>query len=141
MKSKYDKFFPEYPEFQYYQPNVHNASDCVIRAAMHATGKTWYEIFDGLVAVARKMQRIPNEPDVYNEYFKTLGLTWHAIKPQRGDKRPTVCEFAKDTNNGCQYIASVANHLVAIGNGKYYDINPYAGHKCLYGYFVIIPKR
>ena len=65
--------------------------------------------------------------------MKELGFEYHGISNKRGTKRPTVDSFAKNHPKGT-YILNVANHEVAVVDGKYYDTWD-SGYKSLYGYY------
>ena len=119
--------------FEYFQPNVHECGDCTIRAIAKATNSTWYTVFDGLVPIARELQMVLNEREVADKYLKNKGFTWVPIKPERGEKRPTVSEFARDHKG--TYVISVAGHLTSCKDGKFYDTWD-CGSKSMYGYWV-----
>ena len=71
--------------------------------------------------------------EVADKYLKSKGFTWIPIKPDRGEKRPTVSEFARDHKG--TYVISVAGHLTSCKDGKFYDIWD-CGSKSMYGYWV-----
>ena len=81
--------------------------------------------------------------EIYKNFFrKTLAFFYIWVYTdidkrgkanKKGSKRPTVDSFAKDHPNG-SYILSVANHVVAVVDGKYYDTWD-SGYKSLYGYY------
>lgn len=125
--------------YKVYQPNKKDLackrSDCVIRALCKATSKEWLEVFDGLVAVARELQAIPNEPVTYKKYLEDMGYKWVGLKAEKGKARLTPKTFCKKYNQGC-YILSVANHLVTAVDGCYYDTWD-CGNKCVYGYWTL----
>lgn len=127
-----------YENFQYFQPNIHVCGDCHIRCICAATGQTWLEAFDGLAASARKNQWNLGLRENITDYLSTLGFTWHAITPKRGEKRPIVADFAKSHNKG-HYVLDVSNHVVGAHNGKYYDIWD-CGYKSMYGYWELKEK-
>ena len=101
--------------FKFYQPNNKQeiAYDCVIRALSKVFNKSWLEVFDELVRIARNLQVIPNEDKCFNEYLKDYPLK--KIKKSK----PTIKEFAK-VHKGT-YIVRAPNHLVAVDNGDYFD--------------------
>ena len=119
--------------FQYFQPNIHTCGDCHIRCICAATGQTWLEAFDGLAASARKNQWNLGLRENITEYLATLGFQWHAICPKKGEKRPTVSDFAKTHTKG-HYVLDISNHVVGAHHGKYYDIWD-CGYKSMYGYW------
>ena len=126
--------------FQYYQPNKLDLKDrygdCTIRALSKALGVTWLEAFDLTVPICRRYQT----PNIFNlpckveqEAMKELGFTYQGISNKKGTRRPTVDQFAKDHPTGT-YIVNVANHEVAVVDGKYYDTWD-SGDCSLYGYY------
>ena len=128
--------------FEYYQPNIKdlkdNYGDCVIRALTKVTDKSWVEIFDELVPIAREYQCMPNGKPSYEEYLRRNGFTYIGVSNKRGTKRPTVSKFALKHKEG-RYVARVAHHLVAVVDGRYYDTWD-SGDKSLYGYWVAPTK-
>ena len=123
--------------YQYYQPNDKDIKDkygdCVIRALTKALNKTWLEVFDLLVPIARQHQMLLNGQSTYTLLLEQQGFTYFGVSNRKGTKRPTVESFAKDHKKGT-YFCNVANHCVTIKDGKYYDTWD-CGRKCLYGYF------
>ncbi len=124
--------------FTYYQPNTKDLKDefgdCVIRALTKVTGKTWEQVFDDLVPIAREMQCMPNGKPCYKEYLKRIGYTYVGVSNKAGTKRPTVSSFSVGHKKGA-FIARVAHHIVAIVDGRFYDTWD-SGPKSLYGYWV-----
>ena len=125
-------------EFKYYQPNQKDLKDeygdCVIRALTKATGKEWLEVFKDLIPYAMEMQCIPNCRPCYEKYLADEGFTYKGISNAKGTKRPTVQSFTKEHKEGI-YVLRVANHLVAVAEGYYWDTWD-SGLKSLYGYGV-----
>ena len=123
--------------YRYYQPNdkdtKDNHSDCVIRALTKVLDKEWLTTFDDLLPYARDMQCMPSERKCYEEYLFDNGFAYQGISNRKGSKRPTVESFAKDHKQG-NYLVNVANHVVAISDGCYYDTWD-SGDCCLYGYY------
>lgn len=124
--------------YKYYQPNKRDIKDeygdCVIRALTRVTNKEWHEVFDELVPIAREIQCMPNGKPCYEKYLIENGFEYQGISNKKGTKRPTVDRFAKDHPSG-RYVLRVANHLVAVVDGIYYDTWD-SGYKSLYGYWV-----
>ena len=126
--------------FVYYQPNSKDLKDrygdCTIRALSKAMNCTWVEAFDMMIPICREAQvsNIFDAPaETRNPLIESLGFKYIGISNKRGAKRPTVSEFAKDHPTG-RYICNVANHEVAVADGKYYDTWD-SGNRYLYGYF------
>lgn len=125
--------------YKYYQPNEKDLKDeygdCVIRALTKALNMEWLQVFDEMQPLSREMQVPFNCRPCYEKYIESKGLIYHGISNKKGTKRPTVDIFAKDHKTGT-YILRVANHLVAVVNGFYYDTWD-SGEKSLYGYWEV----
>lgn len=130
----------KYGRYVYFQPNKKDVKDkvgdCQIRAICKALDKSWLDVFDMIVPICREQQVM----DIFScdlkktkEAMKGLGFSYTGISNKRGTKRPTVDKFAKDHPVGT-FIATVAHHVVAIVDGKYYDTWD-SGHKSMYGYY------
>lgn len=126
--------------YVYYQPNKKDIEDkygdCTVRALSKALGVTWLEAFDAMIPLCREEQvsNIFNAPiKVKVRMIEKLGFKYHGISNKRGSTRPTVEEFARAHANGT-FMVSVANHVVAVVDGKYYDTWN-SGRCCLYGYY------
>lgn len=131
--------------YQYYQPNEKDlkdhVGDCQIRALSKALDLTWLEVFDLITPICREQQVM----DIFScdlnktkEAMEYLGFTYYGVSNKRGTKRPTVEEFAKKHPNG-RYIVVVAQHVVAVVDGKYYDTWD-SGYKSLYGYYELVEQ-
>ena len=123
--------------FRYYQPNEKDLKDkygdCVIRALTKVLNKSWIEVFDELLPIAREVQTMPNTNPVYEKYLQNKGFEYNGVSNKKGRKRPTIEEFAKSHREGT-YIVRVAHHLVAVVDGLYYDTWN-SGKKSMYGYW------
>ena len=120
--------------FEYYQPNGHECGDCGIRAVSKALGNiSWEEALTELYNTAIKIKEAPGSCDNITETLRCHGWRWVPINPIKGQKRPTVSEFAKLHPNG-NFICRVSNHVVCAQKGKYFDIWD-SGNKSLYGYW------
>ena len=131
--------------YVYYQPNEKSKEnrdsfgDCSIRALSKALNVTWIEAFELQIPICRREQvcNIFFAPaKVRNRLIAELGFEYHGISNKKGSKRPTVDEFAKTHRSG-SYICNVANHEVAVVDGKYFDTWD-SGHCSLYGYYEYI---
>ena len=129
-----------YGRFVYYQPNEKDlkdkVGDCQIRALSKALGKTWLEAFDIITPICREQQVM----DIFScdlkktkAAMKGLGFEYVGISNKKGTRRPTVDSFAKEHKTGT-YICTVAHHVVAVVNGRYYDTWDCGGCS-LYGYY------
>lgn len=124
----------------YYQPNKKDLKDkygdCTIRALSKALGVSWLEAFDLTIPFCRREQ----VPNIFNgdlalrkKIMAEIGFDYHGITNKKGSRRPTVDSFAKDHSEGA-YILNLANHEVAVVDGKFYDTWD-SGDCCVYGYF------
>ena len=123
--------------YQYYQPNTKdlkdNYGDCVIRALTKVMNKSWMEVFNDMIPVCVEFQALHNNKVVYETYLKNKGFIYTGISNKKGTKRPTVESFNKDHKTG-SYFVIVANHVVTVMNGQYFDTWD-CGEKSLYGYW------
>ena len=123
--------------YKYYQPNEKDIKDtygdCVIRALTKAMQMEWLEVFDEMHPLSREMQVPFNCKPCYEKYLESKGFVYQGISNKKGSKRPTVDRFAKDHPSG-RYVLRVANHIVAVVDGIYYDTWD-SGCKSLYGYW------
>ncbi|MDE2101765.1 MAG: hypothetical protein KGL39_31250 [Patescibacteria group bacterium] len=101
-------------------PSGRKAPDCVIRAIMKATHKSWLETFDGLNAVARSQFTIGGDKRAYEIYLAAHGFVKQPM-PRFADRtRYTVKEFA-DANPTGVFVIGIANHLTVIVDGTLFD--------------------
>ena len=119
--------------FEYYQPNDHVCGDCSVRAVSKAVGKTWYQVYDKLCEIGRKMQMMPSEREVVGQYLESEGFVWVSDKVSKGSTRKKVFEFAKDNTKPA--VMSLSGHYCASLGGKYYDIWD-CGRYSVYGYWI-----
>lgn len=126
--------------FCYYQPNDKDikdkVGDCQVRAFTKALNLTWLEAFDLTIPICRELQTytiFDSDLRKTKEAMKKLGFIYTGISNKKGTIRPTVDEFAKNHPNGT-YIVTVAHHVVAVVDGKYYDTWD-SGGKCMYGFY------
>ena len=124
----------------YYQPNKKDIKDgygdCTIRALSKALNLTWIETYLKTVPFCIEYQT----PNIFNlpqkleaEVMAKLGFTYHGVSNKKGAKRPTVEKFAKEHPVGT-FIVNVANHEVAVVDGKYYDTWD-CGLRSMYGWY------
>lgn len=123
--------------YKYYQPNKKDIKDrqgdCVVRALTKVMNKTWLEVFNELIPYAIEIQCMPNSKTCYESYLKDNGFEYHGISNRKGSKRPTVESFTKEHKSGTFFL-NVANHVVYVVDGIYYDTWD-SGQRCLYGYY------
>lgn len=126
--------------YKYYQPNKKDlkdkVGDCQIRAFSKVLDLTWVEAFDLTIPICRELQTytiFDCDLAKTREAMRRLGFEYTGISNKKGSKRPTVKSFAKSHPKG-KYIVTVAHHVVAVVDGKYYDTWD-SGEKSLYGYY------
>lgn len=123
--------------YKYYQPNKKDLKDrqrdCLVRALTKVMNKTWLEVFNELIPYAIEIQCMPNSKTCYESYLKDNGFEYHGISNRKGSKRPTVESFTKEHKTGIFFL-NVANHVVSVVDGIYYDTWD-SGQCCLYGYY------
>lgn len=126
--------------FCYYQPNKKDlkdeVGDCQIRAFSKVLNLTWLEAFDMTIPICRELQTytiFDCDLKKTKKAMDKLGFSYIGISNKKGSKRPTVDGFAKDHPTG-RYIVTIAHHVVAVVDGKYYDTWD-SGEKSLYGYY------
>ena len=94
--------------YKYFQPNdkdkKDDQSDCVIRALCKVMNKTWLEVFDELLPIARDIQCNPNSKPCYKRYLEEHGFEYVGISNKKGSKRPTVESFSKDHKEGTYFF-------------------------------------
>ena len=126
--------------FKYFQPNEKDlkdkVGDCQVRAFCKALDLTWLEAFDLTIPICRELQTytiFDGCRSMTREAMDRLGFDYTGISNKKGTKRPTVKSFAKDHRDGT-YIVVVANHVVAVKDGFYWDTWD-SGECSLYGFY------
>ena len=128
--------------YSYYQPNAKDIKDkmgdCQIRALSKALDLTWLETFDLITPLCREAQA----PDIFccdlsktKDFMNRIGFEYTGISNKKGSTRPTVKSFAKDHPVG-KYVLSVAHHVVACVDGRYYDTWD-CGSRSMYGFYTL----
>lgn len=100
-------------------PKGLNVGDCVIRAICMATGKTWGDVYMGVVAEGYRLCDMPSANRVWGSYLTSQGFERHGL-PETCPACYTVADFAKDHPNGT-FILALDGHVVAIQNGNWLD--------------------
>jgi len=129
--------------FKYFQPNKKDlkdkVGDCQIRALCKTLNLSWVEAFDLTIPICRELQTytiFDCDLKKTKEAMRSFGFEYTGVSNKKGTKRPTVDSFAKNHPEGT-FILSVAHHVVACVDGKYYDTWD-SGHKSLYGYYQLV---
>lgn len=119
----------------YYNPNPFKktTSDCVVRALAKVTGKSWDTVFKELCDIGFDLKVMPNDGEAWRKYLLDNGFEYRKISVKKGSKRPKVNGFTLENPKGT-YVLRVANHIVAVQDGFYYDSWD-SGSYSLYGYY------
>lgn len=96
-------------------PYNKNINDCVIRAITKATGKDYFDVMDGLIAVADKRDWDIDELRTINIYLASIGWEFCELD----DYKPTVKQFADAIAD--PRIVIVNGHATYTENGNTYD--------------------
>ena len=123
----------KYHQYRNENPLKQETEDCVVRALVTATGKTWDIVYKELCDLGFELKKMPNSKDTWKEYLNRNSFENHIVSNKKGSKRPTVLGFTKEHKEGI-FILSIANHLTVCKDGIYYDIWD-CGTKSLYGYW------
>lgn len=104
--------------------------DCAIRAITVATSKDYFEVFDGLIAVADYHDDWEiDEIRTINEYLLSIG--WEAFEVV-GESKPTVKQYAEEFTE--PRIVIVNGHATCTKNGNTYDTWNCNRYRVKYGY-------
>ncbi|MBQ1758994.1 MAG: hypothetical protein IIZ94_04845 [Prevotella sp.] len=128
-----------YNRFVAYNANPKNkmVDDCVVRALSKATGKDWYEVYDELCGIGRKVCCMPNGKGAYERFLKENGFVKFGYgKIEAGMKRESIGEFGRKHPNGA-YVCVLANHLTVVVDGVWYDLESWEkwGSARVYSYW------
>ena len=104
-----------------YNPNPlgRNVDDCTVRAICKLTGKTWEEVYIGIVLQGLLLANMPNGNDVWGAYLKRLGYK-RRIVPDTCPDCYTVKDFCRDHPRG-RYLLALSSHVVTVEDGSYFD--------------------
>lgn len=100
-------------------PIKRRAGDCAIRAIAAALGKTWEEVYIGIVLKGFELCEMPSANSVWGAYLKDHGYVRYVIPGDRVADY-TVADFAEDNPEGT-YILALDGHVVCVKDGNYYD--------------------
>lgn len=99
-------------------PKNKRVGDCVIRAIANAEGKTWEEVFEALVTIAREKCSLPNSKDVYTEYLSKYETVPVKYEFEGKKYRLTPSDFWNDPKlKKGNYVITQANHLTCVKDG------------------------
>lgn len=104
-----------------YNPNPHGkrVGDCVVRAITKLTGKTWEQVYAGIVVEGFLYGDMPSSNSIWGSYLKRHGYTREVI-PNTCPECYTVQDFCNDHPEGL-YLLALSGHVVAVENGDFYD--------------------
>lgn len=100
-------------------PKERKTGDCVVRAIAKAEDRAWLEVFDDLVALARKAHTMPSNKHAYEKYlkkYKTMPVMYRL--PSGKNRRYTVDDITSLVGT---YIVKIAGHLTVVIDGVVYD--------------------
>lgn len=110
--------------FTFYNANPKNkrTCDCVIRAISTITEKSWEETLLNITQFAIKYCQMVNDPKLYEKYLQSLGFVKHSQPRKYDNTKYTGTEFCKTFRPKACVAHIGGNHIVAIKDGKIYDI-------------------
>ena len=97
----------------------YNADDCVIRAIMQVTDKSWEEIYTALCVEGFYIGDWGNNNGSWDWYVRSLGFKRY-VCPNECPFCYSINDFANEHTSG-KYIVATGTHAVAVINGDYYD--------------------
>ena len=104
-----------------YNPNPVRklVGDCVIRAISKTLNKDWEDTYLDIVMQGYEMHDMPSSNDVWGTYLSKHGFRRYVI-PDTCPYCYTVKQFVQD-NPELTGILATGTHVIAVGNGNYYD--------------------
>ena len=118
-------------------PKNKKVDDCVVRALSKATGMGWYEVYDELCKMGRKMCCMPNDKKTEERFMREHGFVRFGYgKIEAGTKREKIGEFGRNHPNGT-YVCRLASHLTVVVDGVWYDLESWErwGDTSVYSYW------
>ncbi len=110
---------------QFIKTNPHPAGkktgDCVVRALAIAEDKNWLDVYDRLCKIGRRLYKMPNSKDSYEDFLTSWGWVKQKMPKQPNGKRYTVKMLAEKHPEGRMVIATTG-HLTVVLNGDLYDL-------------------
>lgn len=104
-----------------YNPNPARklVGDCVIRAIAKSLNKDWEDVYLDIVMLGYQMHDMPSSNAVWGAYLLDNGFKRYVI-PDTCPECYTVEEFVDDDPELTGILAT-GSHVIAVGNGNYYD--------------------
>lgn len=114
-------YFNPNPECKNPKKSWHRG-DCTVRSLCKATGQDWETVFLKMCKIALTVHDMPNCKVAEDAILKHLGFVkGSSLKPERGDKWPTVAQMARWYKNET-IICLCVGHMVCCKGGKYHDV-------------------
>lgn len=104
-----------------YNPNPLNnhVGDCTVRALSRALGQDWETTYTELALQGLMLGDMPSANNVWGAYLRSKGFK-RCIIPDCISDLYTVKNFASENNSGV-YVLALAQHVVCVYDGDYYD--------------------
>lgn len=93
--------------------------DCVIRAISKTMNRDWEDTYIDIMLQGFSMHDMPSSNDVWGTYLARHGFKRYVI-PDTCPDCYTVNQFVTD-NPDLTGILATGTHVVAVGDGNYYD--------------------
>ena len=119
------------PNADYKAELTEGHDDCVVRALMIITGKTWLQCYDIVAATGREIRAMTDTWDTLDHVLQRVGYNYHPYN--EGEKSPTVAQFAREHLKGI-YILDMPFHVSPLKDGVNYDSEKVSRRKLL-GYW------
>lgn len=109
-------------EYVNYNANPANrrVGDCTVRAISKALNQPWEDTYSGMAIQGLMMFDMPSANSVWSAYLKHNGFDRHII-PDTCPDCYSVSDFCDEHPQGT-YLLALSGHVVAVEDGKYYDI-------------------
>lgn len=104
-------------------PKGRKTNDCVIRALCNAMDKDYFEVYDDLCALGKKMCKMPNDKTVYSKYLELSGWVKHNQPRTLSNGKVYAFEMAlaKDFPHDVVVANIGTRHVSCLKNGKWED--------------------
>jgi hypothetical protein len=132
------KFYKEFNP----NPLGKEVGDCTLRALCAVTGKSWNELYDIMSDLGKKLACPFNSIEIqdFDYHTKLFGMERHKVTREKGKKALNVEKFCKEHPEG-KYILRLANHLMGVVNGEYYELYPSWEKAMVYTYWEYIGEK
>lgn len=122
--------------FIHYNPNPlqKETGDCLIRALCKITGVSWVSMYIELSDLGRENCTPFTALNMDYLFVDFYEFKKHKVSRQKGRKALNVEAFCKEHPKG-KYILRLAHHVIAVVDGRYYDLYPCWDKKTVYTYY------